>query len=252
MLQKSKKQIAMALPNGLALDADKIIRVAMTEMRKNPRLAECTPQSFCGAVMQASQLGLEPGGHLGQCYLIPYKSKRSGKLEAQFQLGYKGLLNLHYRSERLKSITARVVYEGDDFNYEYGLQDKLSHRPLEETDNLTHVYAKAEFTNGGYQFVVLTKKQIEKYRKKSKGPNGSFWTEHYEEMAKKTAIIRLSKYIPINTDILHAVEASSSSEISGEQNLESTERFEGVFEADYKHTDSISDINAKIEGAKSE
>lgn len=69
--------------------------------------------------MQAAQLGVEPNTPLGQAYLIPYRNH--GQLECQFQLGYKGLIDLAYRSGEITSISAHEVCENDDFEYELSL-----------------------------------------------------------------------------------------------------------------------------------
>ena len=78
--------------------------------------------------MVSAQLGLEPGT-LGYCYLVPYQNKKTGQLEIQFQLGYKGILELVRRSGQVENIEARVVYEKDKFDFEYGLTPKLVHKP---------------------------------------------------------------------------------------------------------------------------
>ena len=83
--------------------------------------------SFLGALMNAAQLGLEPNTPLGQAYLIPYRNK--GKLECQFQIGYKGLIDMVYRNENIQTVQAQCVYENDDFQYELGLDPKLVHKP---------------------------------------------------------------------------------------------------------------------------
>src|SRR5262245_29341353 len=93
LLEKSRAQIALALPRHMS--ADRMLRVAMTSVQRNPLLLDCTPVSLVGAIIQSSQLGLEPDGELGEAYLIPYRNnKKGGQREVQFQTGYKGLLKL--------------------------------------------------------------------------------------------------------------------------------------------------------------
>ena len=116
-------QIAKALPS--VLTPERFTRMVLTALSTNPKLRECTTQSFLGAMMQAAQLGVEPNTPLGQAYLIPYKNK--GILECQFQLGYKGLLELAYRRGEVTIIQAHEVYENDVFEYELGLEPKLRH-----------------------------------------------------------------------------------------------------------------------------
>ena len=120
LINKSKNQFALAL--GKNLDADRFTRIATTIVKNNPKLMACSAMSLLGALMSSAQLGLEPNV-LGQSYIIPYGN------QAQFQIGYKGLIKLFYNSENALSITAQEVYENDKFEYELGLQPKLIHKP---------------------------------------------------------------------------------------------------------------------------
>jgi len=221
---KMKMQIAAALPKHLT--PERYARVALTEMRKNPDLAACEPKSFLGALMQAAQLGLEPGGALGHAYLIPFnRSVKRGNAwvkikECQIIIGYRGMIDLARRSGQIVSLSARAVYEKDRFSYEYGLDEKLEHTPYEGADagRLTHVYSVAKIVGGGIQFEVMSvdkvkairdagqgyvaaKKSAEEYNK----PINSPWESHFEEMAKKTVIRRLFKYLPVSIEIQRAV-----------------------------------------------
>lgn len=120
-----EKEIAKALPS--VITPERFTRMVFTALSANPKLQQCTPNSFLGAMMQAAQLGVEPNTPIGQAYLIPYKNK--GMLECQFQLGYKGLIDLCNRSGDIKDIQAHEVYENDLFEFEYGLEPKLKHVP---------------------------------------------------------------------------------------------------------------------------
>ncbi|EBG1618414.1 recombination protein RecT, partial [Salmonella enterica] len=163
---------------------------------------------FVSAIVQCSQLGLEPGGALGHAYLLPFgnKNEKSGKKNVQLIIGYRGMIDLARRSGQIASLSARVVREGDDFSFEFGLEEKLVHRPGENEDApVTHVYAVARLKDGGTQFEVMTRKQIELVRAQSKAGNNGPWVTHWEEMAKKTAIRRLFKYLPVSIEIQRAV-----------------------------------------------
>ena len=94
LIQSMQGEIARALPQ--AITPERFTRMALSAVSSNPDLSHCESKSFLGAMMTAAQLGLEPNTPLGQAYLIPYKDK--GELKAQFQLGYKGLIDLAYRS----------------------------------------------------------------------------------------------------------------------------------------------------------
>jgi len=192
-LKRMAPEIEKALPSHM--NADRMARIALTTIRTTPKLLECNVSSLLGAVMQAAQLGLEPG-LIGHCYIIPY-----GK-EAQFIIGYKGMIDLARRSGNIESIYAHCVYEADEFDYELGLHPKLNHKPATgRRGEMKYVYAVAHFKDGGYQFEVMDKEEIEKRRSRSKAAKNGPWVTDYEEMAKKTVIRHMWKYLPISVEI---------------------------------------------------
>ena len=198
-------QIAKALPS--VITPERFTRMALTAVSSDPKLAECTPQSFLGAMMNAAQLGLEPNTPLGQAYLIPFRNK--GRMEVQYQTGYKGLIELAHRSGEFKSIEARVVYENDEFEYEYGLNPKLVHKPaMQNRGEAICYYAVYTLVNGGFGFEVLSKEDIRRHAEtysQSFGSGYSPWKTAFDEMAKKTAIKRVLKYAPIKTEFARAL-----------------------------------------------
>ena len=125
-LKKMGPEIEKALPKHM--DADRMARIALTTIRTNPQLLECTVPSLMGAVMQAAQLGLEPG-LIGHCYFVPFWNNKKKQREVQFIIGYKGMIDLARRSGHIESIYAHCVYENDEFEYELGLHPKLVHKP---------------------------------------------------------------------------------------------------------------------------
>lgn len=198
LMVKFRRQIEAALPKHVT--ADRLMRVCLTEMRRNPSLQRCDPMSFLGAVVTAASLGLEPGGALGQCYLIPY-----GK-EVNFQIGYRGQIDIARRSGNIVSISARCIYEGDDFEIEYGTDEKLTHIPRFKSDKILYVYAVAQLKDGGTQFEVMSTEAIEKHRKQySKSAN--VWNTAWDEMAKKTLVRRLFKMLPTSIELASALDA---------------------------------------------
>lgn len=210
-----KDQIAMALPKHLT--PDRLIRVSLTSIAKNPKLLECSQASVIGAVIQAAQLGLDVDGSLGHAYLVPYKQY------CQLQIGYRGMIDLARRSGQIVSISAHVVHKNDKFNYSFGLDDKLEHVPnLEEPGNPIAVYAVAKLQGGGHQFDVLSIAEVEKARKSSMANRSdSPWNTHWDEMAKKTAIRRLFKYLPVSIEIQRAVGLDEQVDTGISQRLES-------------------------------
>lgn len=197
--------IAKALPS--VMTPERFTRIVLTTLSTTPKLNECTPNSFLGAMMTAAQLGLEPNTPLGQAYLIPYMNK--GKMEAQFQLGYKGLIDLAYRSGEVELVQAQCVYENDHFICKYGLNPELEHIPADnDRGELIKVYALFKTKTGGFGFEVMSVNDIKSHAKKySKGFSSSFspWTTNFEEMAKKTVLKRCLKYAPLKSDFVKAV-----------------------------------------------
>jgi len=196
-IERMRPEIARALPKHM--DADRMARIALTTLRRTPALGNCTPESFLGALMTCSQLGVEPGGPTGEAYLVPFKK------EVTFVLGYKGMAKLFWQSPMAKSLSAQVVYENDHFEYEYGLEQKLVHRPsLAGRGKPIAYYAVATTVSGGSAFVVLSLEDVEKHRKHSAFPNGGPWRDHFEAMAKKTAVRELFKLLPVSVELAQA------------------------------------------------
>ena len=206
-LRQMAPAMAEALPKHMSVD--RLLRLAMTTIRTTPELRQAHPASLLGAVMQAAQLGLEPG-LIGHCYLLPFKNKKKGITEVQFIIGYKGMIDLARRSGHIQSIYAHAVYENDEFEYELGLEPKLKHKPYMDGDRGQFIgaYAVAHFKDGGYQFEFMPKNEIEKRKSRSKAANSKFspWHTDYEEMAKKTVIRHMWKYLPISVELQHQVE----------------------------------------------
>lgn len=204
-VKSMQEEFKNALPK--VLTPERFTRIALTALSNTPELKKCTATSLVGGLMQAAQLGLEPNTPLGQAYLIPYKNK--GTLECQFQVGYKGMLDLAYRSETIKTVQAYVVYENDKFEYELGLEPKLKHIPaISNRGDAKHVYAIFKTDNGGYGFEVMSIDDVKEHGKKySKSFNSPYspWTTNFEEMAKKTVIKKVLKYAPLKAEFATAI-----------------------------------------------
>lgn len=209
LISRMKGEMSKALPMHLKNNAERYARVAMTLIRENPKLASCDGASLLGALMTGTALGLDPSPQLGQYHIVPYKNK------AQFILGYKGIIDLAFRSDRLATIFATEVYESDEFEYTLGLEQKLVHKPsgLAAPGTITHYYAVAKFTNGGYVFCVMTREQIEAYGKKfspSYKYDDSPWQTSPVAMGKKTVIRQLGKYMPLSPEVARAFSQDES------------------------------------------
>lgn len=204
-IKSMEGEIAKALPS--VITPERFTRMTLSALSVNPKLAGCTPKSFLAAMMNAAQLGLEPNTPLGQAYLIPYKNK--GVDEVQFQIGYKGLIDLAYRSGEVKSIQAQIVYENDEFECAYGLEPKLVHVPAKSNrGNPIAVYAVFTTKDDGYGFEVMSMDDIKNHAKKysqSYGSSYSPWNSNFEEMAKKTVLKKVLKYAPMKSDFARAI-----------------------------------------------
>ena len=218
-------EIKKALPN--TITPERFSRIVLSAISNNKQLQQCTPNSFLAGMMNAAQLGLEPNTPLGQAYLIPYRNK--GTLEAQFQIGYKGLVDLAYRSGQVKTIYAEEVHENDEFEYELGLEPKLVHKPaVKDRGEVIYYYAVFKLVNGGEGFAVMSKDDIENHKKRfSKAANSGFspWTTNFDEMAKKTVIKKVLKYAPLSTDIMRKIaeDETIKSDLSADMSFVSDE-----------------------------
>lgn len=205
MIKAMEPEIKKALPS--VMTPERFSRLALSTLNKTPQLAECRPQTFLSAMLEAAQLGLEPNTPLGEAYLIPFKNH--GKMECQFQIGYKGFKDLFYRNGNAQTLDAHCVYENDEFEYEFGLEPKLKHKPaLKERGAMTAVYALWKTQNGGFGFEVMSWEDVNAHAKKfSQAYSSSFspWKTNFEEMAKKTVIKKVLKYAPISSDIMRLV-----------------------------------------------
>jgi recombination protein RecT len=214
--ESQKATLAAVLPKHVS--PDRMLKIALGALRTTPKLMECTVESLMGAVVQCSQLGLEPNTPLGHAYLIPFeKKKKQGnqwvteKVETQIVIGYKGLIDLARRSGQVVSISAHAVCANDHFEYSYGLDEKLEHRPaLNNRGRVIAFYAVAKLVGGGHAFEVMSAEQVNEIRdasqnyKFARDKEKTVWGQHYEEMGRKTVLRRLFKYLPVSIELASA------------------------------------------------
>mgnify|MGYP000928683026 FL=1 len=208
LVEAQRDQIERALPNGVS--PDRIVRVALTTLRTTPKLLQCTPESFLGALMLSAQLGLEPGP-LGHAYFVPRYSKKHKAHEVTFLLGYKGLIDLARRSDQVETIEAHEVYETDDFDAEYGTEGYLRHKPnLRRRDGRPWLYyCLCKLRGGGHQWLAMNVEEIEERRKRSSTPDAGPWTTDFDAMARKTTVRALAPFLPLS---VHAAQAIARDE----------------------------------------
>lgn len=198
IIEKAKPQFELSAPKGANVERN--VRALVTLIKATPALQNCDPASLMSCALRVMDLGLELNAALGQAYIIPYGQ------QAQLQIGYKGMIALAKRSGEVSSVTAREVYSNDKFSFSYGIDDHLHHEPaLKDRGELIAVYALAKMKDGGTQFEVLSKDEVDKIRNTSKMKNSMPWTQFYGEMARKTAIRRLFKHLSISVEINEAI-----------------------------------------------
>jgi recombination protein RecT len=219
LMLKNRAQIELALPK--FMNADRLIRTALTSFSTTPKLLDCTPRSLLGAVIQCAQLGLEPG-IIGMAYLVPFRNKKANTVEVQFIPGYRGLLALARRSGEISTIQAHCVYAEDAFHYRYGLEPMLDHTPSAKSDRgaMMYVYAVARLKDGGSQFDVMTKAEVDAHRDRySQAAKDGPWITEFAEMAKKTVLRRLCKLLPASVELQTAVSLDERAELQLPQGL---------------------------------
>lgn len=211
------KQLEAALPSFLT--AERFLKTFFTAMLRNPKLFDCTKESLLSAMIEAAQLGLEP--ILGKAALIPYKNK--GVLEVQFQPMYRGLIDLARRTADVK-VTAHVVYSKDEFDIEYGSDEKCYHKPNLTGDRGEKIgaYTVWTFLSGMQSFLFMPIADIlavrDKYSKSWKqSGKDSVWGTSEGEMSKKTVIKNHSKLQPCSIEVERAVELDNRVEIGTSQ-----------------------------------
>ncbi|WNM67279.1 RecT-like DNA pairing protein [Arthrobacter phage Wyborn] len=203
-------QFQMAMPRGA--EAAQLVRDALTVVRQTPKLLECDKASLLGSLMTCAQLGLRPGvGALGHAYVIPFKG------QAQFILGYQGMLELANRSNEVEGVVARTVYENDVFQIDYGT-DSLTHIPaMSGRGKVIGYYAKF-YRKGSTRatFEWMSVADAEEHRDKfamAKTRDGRVvgpWVQHFDSMALKTVVRKLFKWMPRSTQMSLAIIADET------------------------------------------
>ena len=209
-IRSMESQFALAMPKGA--EASQLVRDAITSLRQTPKLGECSPASVLGGLMTCAQLGLRPGV-LGHAWLLPFYDSKSRQQQAQLVVGYQGLVELAHRSGKIQSLIARTVYANDHFDVDYGLEDKLVHKPSMQGvkgDPIAY-YAIAKFTTGGHAFYVMSHDEMVAYKEKnSKASKWGPWVDNFEAMAHKTCVRQLSKWMPKSTELSQAISVDES------------------------------------------
>lgn len=226
LVDLKREAIIRTLPQ--TVDPDMFINVALQAVTRTPKLLECSPQSIVKSLRDAAEVGLVPSGLLGSAYLVPYWNKQTGTMDAQFQAGYRGLIDLARRSGEVRLIEAHTVRERDLFDFAYGTEGFIRHVPymnlhgekneageLLDAGAYIAAYARAVLTSGEEQFEVMSKAEIEAIRRRSKAADSGPWVTDWAEMARKTPTRRLLKYLPLSASALtRALEMDEAAEVT--------------------------------------
>lgn len=187
------------------MQPEKMIKLALVAASKNPKLFECTQESLLLCIMTSAQLGLDCSGATGEAYLVPHYNGRTKQMEAVFIQGYRGKIHIVTREGGVVKIEARIVYEKDDFEIQYGTKPMIHHTPLfgKERGEIIGAYAVATLQGGTTQFEAMTIEDLEKTEKDALKKTRGYgpWKDHRAEMIRKTPVHRLSKYLPLSSNV---------------------------------------------------
>jgi recombination protein RecT len=186
---------------------ERVVTLALIAATKTPELYRCSKESIVLSIMRIASWGLEIGT---TAHLVPFKDSKSGQFLCTPIPDYRGvcemLLRPHHGQRHVRDIFARCVYEGEHFRVRFGSDESIEHEPTfgAPTRKVTHVYAIAKLPHNRWTFEVLSREEVEAIRQRSRSKDSPAWKDHWPEMAKKTAIKRLSKRLPMYGVPTHA------------------------------------------------
>ena len=207
-----RKAVAAALPS--AVKPDRFVRVAYSACTRQPELLKSSKESLFKALLDLASLGIEPDGR--RAHLIPFQNTKTGKIEVQLILDYKGILELLHRSGDISYVHADVVYPEDDFSFSYGTDAHLRHTPKLDRTSKRPIcaYSYVRMRDGGEDFCVMSIAEVEKIRSQSRAAQSGPWRDHFDEMAKKTVFRRHSKWLPLSPETREAIERDDEMDFS--------------------------------------
>lgn len=230
VLERSWPRIQAVMPR--EMNGNRLYQMYVSTINREPELANCSVESVLSCFMKCTSLGLEPSNvnGLGMAYLLPYGNRNhaTGQKDATLIIGYKGMIELARRSGEIRDISARAVHEGDEFSYSYGLDEHLRHVPCDKPGKLTYVYMVANFKDGGHYFNVMSLKEVEEARNRSKAGQHGPWVTDFEAMAKKTVIRRSFPFLPVSV-------AAQSAAVSDETTPDYSDVFHPVIGQEDDH-----------------
>jgi recombination protein RecT len=225
-IEERSAKLLQVLPKGM--DPDRFVRTTLIAVSRDPKLLECTTESLIRAIFDAAECGINPTGSLGRGYLVPLLDH--GVLKANFWIGYPGLIELAMQSERVSKVWSRAVFKGDQYKVYYGTRDEIVHEPHSNpiATDLTDVYACVQYKDGVVDFETLTKEQVDLVRARARGASGadSPWNTDYIEQARKTAIRKLAKRLPLTAEAASAIQKDEEREFGFDERRHAAEKAE--------------------------
>jgi recombination protein RecT len=204
VVERAVPYIKQLIPEKLGLDAERFARVVINciESDESGKLLLCTDGSLIRAVLHAAEVGLEPGGAYGHCYILPYWNKKANPpcYEAEFMIGVWGYVELARRNPRIKDVWADVIFEKDHYDVESGSGGRrIVHKPrwdlpFKERGQILGAYACALFDDGTVASEMMNWDELEQARATSAAPDSPAWKNWTTEMYKRSALKRAQKY----------------------------------------------------------
>lgn len=237
-------------------DGTKFISAVVSAVNNNPALQECTNQSILSAALLGQSLNLSPSPQLGQYYMVPFNDNNKGKV-AQFQLGYKGYIQLAIRSGQYKKLNVLAIKEGelirfDPLNEEIEVKLIDDEEAREQAETVGY-YAMFEYTNGFKKAMYWSRKKMEahamKYSKGYAAKKGfTFWEKDFDGMAYKTMLRQLiSKWGIMSIDMMSAMDADMAV-INEDGSKEYVENDDSIIEAqvtEEEHPEAVQEAHAE-------
>ena len=259
----TKTAVKQQINNIVGGNAQRFTSAIISAVTVNQELQKCSNQSILSGALLGESLKLSPSPQLGQYYLVPFNDKQRGKV-AQFQLGYKGYIQLAVRSGYYRKLNVVAIKEGELIKFN-PLTEEIDVRLIEDEDIRENTptigyYAMFEYTNGFRKAIYWSKARMENHAKKysagysrdlQRGTQYTFWSKDFDAMAYKTMLRQLiSKWGIMSIDMQNAVESDmavinedgSKDYVDNAENIiDEPSEYESTAEATEQPQDTIKD-----------
>lgn len=187
-----------------SLSPEKFTKMILLRVYENPKLAECTPDSFAASCLKSAAIGIPIDGE--KAHLVPFRNSRNKTVEAQLVIDYKGYIDLGISSGAIVKWDAELVCDNDDFSYTNGeVTHSIDFR--QKRGEPFAVYSRATLPSGEISYCVMTKEEVMAIKNRSPASKSGPWVTDEPEMWKKTAIRRHRKTLSLSPAFEKAMEA---------------------------------------------